>query len=221
MTDVLNWFPGKSGLLLQADWADDMGLVGVGGDLHPRRILEAYRRGIFPWFDEDSPICWWSPDPRAIFELGPIHVSRRLLRTMNTGRFAITVNRAFASVIRGCAEREEGTWITADMMEAYEALHHLRYAHSVEVWRANELVGGLYGVAIGGFFAGESMFHRCRDASKIALVFALQHLRRLGFQLFDSQFLTEHTARMGAIEIPRDEYLQRLGKALAVRISFA
>ncbi len=207
--------------LLIADLADEYGLVALGGDLRPERLLQAYRAGIFPWYDEGQPICWWSPDPRAIFELDRLNISRRLRRTIRSGRFSVTVNRNFAAVIRRCAEgRAEGTWITADMMRAYEDLHRFGYAHSVEVWHQGELAGGLYGVAIGGFFAGESMFTRARDASKAALVYAADRLRQRGFELFDTQFVTEHTTRLGAVEIPREEYLARLRRALELRVSF-
>jgi leucyl/phenylalanyl-tRNA--protein transferase len=201
--------------------ADADGLVGVGGDLRPDLLLEAYRRGIFPWFDEESPVLWWSPDPRAVFELDGLRVSRRLARTVRSGRFALTVNRSFGDVIRGCADRPgEGSWITADMIEAYTRLHRLGHAHSVEVWHDGALAGGLYGVAVGGLFAGESMFTRVRDASKVALVFLVGRLRERGFQLLDIQMLTEHTASLGAVEIRRRDYLDRLRRALLCRANF-
>jgi leucyl/phenylalanyl-tRNA--protein transferase len=208
-------------LLLLAELADETGLVAIGGDLHPRRLIQAYSNGVFPWFDEGEPICWWSPDPRAIIELGGLHVSRRLRRTLRSQRFTFSINNDFAGVIRSCADRREGTWITAAMVRAYETLHHEGWAHSVEAWRRHELAGGIYGVAIGGFFAGESMFTRDRDASKACLVFLVEHLHRQGFQLFDIQFRTEHTTRLGAIEIARAEYLVRLKKALTVAATFA
>src|SRR5262249_39698042 len=145
--------------------------VAVGGDLSTERLLRAYRTGIFPWYSEAEPICWWSPDPRGIFELDRIHISRRLVRTVRSGRFQLTIDRDFGGVIQGCAMgRPEGTWIPPDMADAYERLHRLGWAHSIEAWHENELAGGLYGVAIGGFFAGESMFSRRRDASKVAFV---------------------------------------------------
>ena len=159
-------------LFLDPERADADGLVGVGGDLSPTRLLEAYTRGIFPWFDETTPILWWSPDPRAVFELDGFHVSRRLARTIRSGRFTTTVDAAFAAVIRGCADRPgHGIWITPDMIDAYTTLHRLGWAHSVEAWRDGELAGGVYGVAVGGLFAGESMFTRIRDGSKVALDF--------------------------------------------------
>jgi leucyl/phenylalanyl-tRNA--protein transferase len=205
---------------LYDDFEQRYGLVRIGGDLEPATLLEAYCTGVFPWFDEDCPICWWSPDPRAIFELNQLHISRRLGRTIRSGRFAITINQAFGDVIRGCAQRDEGTWLTQSMIDAYERLHRLGVAHSVEAWRDGQLAGGLYGVALGGFFAGESMFHRVTDASKVALAFTVEHLNRRGYRLFDTQFLTEHTARMGAVEIPRREYLRRLQQALRIDASF-
>ncbi len=211
-----------SGPLFIPELADDYGLVAVGGDLHPARLLEAYRHGVFPWYGEDDPICWWSPDPRAIFELDGLHVSRRLQRTLRSRRFEVTVNRAFAEVIRACAEAHtDGTWITPEMIVAYETLHRLGYAHSVEAWQEGELAGGVYGVALGGLFAGESRFTRRRDGSKVALAFLVDHLRHRGFQLFDIQFLTEHTARLGAIAIPRAHYLARLRRALDCPVTFA
>src|SRR5262249_54078214 len=147
---VMPWLRKPTDLWLPPELADAMGLVGVGGDLRPERLLEAYRRGIFPWFDEHGPICWWSPDPRAIFELDGLHVSRRLRRTMRSCRFTVTINRDFAGVMRGCADRPEGTWITPEMIDAYVALHRLGHAHSVEAWADEELAGGVYGVAVGG-----------------------------------------------------------------------
>jgi leucyl/phenylalanyl-tRNA---protein transferase len=200
---------------------EDLGLVAVGGDLRPERLLAAYRQGIFPWYNEGDPICWWSPDPRAIFELDGLRVSRRLARTLRSERFGVTFDRAFNEVLRGCADRPgEGTWITPEMSAAYQELHRLGHAHSVEVWQGEVLAGGLYGVAVGGLFAGESMFTRVRDASKVALVFLVQRLRERGFRLFDIQLLTEHTARLGAIEIPRAEYLRRLAEALRCEATF-
>jgi leucyl/phenylalanyl-tRNA--protein transferase len=207
--------------LLIPELADDSGLVAVGGDLSPDRLLDAYRRGVFPWYDETTPILWWSPDPRAVFELDRFHVPRRLARTIRAGQFSLTINRAFPAVIRACAERPgEGTWITPEMVAAYERLHELGFAHSVEAWRGEELAGGVYGVALGGFFAGESMFTRQRDGSKVALVGLVERLRERGFTLFDTQFVTDHTRRLGAVEIPRRQYLGRLRDALARPVSF-
>jgi leucyl/phenylalanyl-tRNA--protein transferase len=198
--------------------ADEQGFVAIGGDLRPTTLLRAYRNGIFPWYDESMPICWWSPDPRAILPLDNLHVSRRLARTLRSGRFQSTMDRDFAGVIRGCAEnRGDGTWLVPEMIAAYQRLHELGRAHSIEVWRGDELAGGLYGVAIGGFFSAESMFHRVTDASKAALVGLVDRLRAGGFELIDIQFLTAHTARLGGIEIPKTEYLRRLAAALKAR----
>jgi leucyl/phenylalanyl-tRNA--protein transferase len=220
LTRVLGDFLGSSRLRrrLADEWEpiydDECGLVAIGGDLRPERLLHAYRNGIFPWFDEGDPVLWWSPDPRAIFELDGLHISRRLARTLRSPRFSVTVNRNFAAVIRGCADRPEGTWITSEVIRAYEEMHRLGHAHSVEVWQGKELAGGLYGVAVAGLFAGESMFTRIRDGSKVALAFVVQRLRERGFTLFDIQFRTDHTARLGAIEIPRAVYLKRLEAAM-------
>lgn len=206
---------------LDPELADDQGLVAIGGDLSPNRLLLAYRQGIFPWYDSSYPICWWSPDPRAVFALEQFHVPRRLARTIRSGRFRVTVNRAFTAVMHGCADRAEGTWITQDMIDAYGELHRLGHAHSLETWCDGKLAGGIYGVAIGGLFAGESMFHYRTDASKVALVCLVERLRQRGFVLFDTQMVTEHTQRMGAIEIPRVEYLAQLRRAIEVPVTFA
>ena len=207
-------------LHLDPDFADDMGLVAVGGDLKPETLIEAYCWGVFPWFDDGDPVLWWSPDPRAIFELGGLHIARRLARTIRTGKFRYTIDHAFGEVIRACGDREEGSWIHPQMISAYEQLHRLGIAHSVEAWQGNELAGGIYGVAIRGLFAAESMFTRRTDGSKAALVHLTNHLRSRGFQLLDIQMLTPHTARLGAIEIPREEYLSRLQKALRCEVRF-
>jgi leucyl/phenylalanyl-tRNA--protein transferase len=208
-------------LLLNPESADDSGLVAIGGDLNPARLLQAYRCGVFPWYDEAGPICWWSPDPRAVIELDGLHVSRRLRRTLRSGRFQVSLNQAFGQVIRGCANRPgDGTWITPGMIRAYETLHRLGHAHSVETWQDGVLAGGIYGVVVGGLFAGESMFYRRADGSKVALAWLVEHLQLKGFQMFDIQFVTEHTARMGAVEIPRREYLTRLRVAVAQRVTF-
>jgi leucyl/phenylalanyl-tRNA--protein transferase len=207
------------------------GLVGLGGDLRPPTLLRAYSEGVFPWFNEGDPILWWSPDPRAVIELDGLHVSRSLLRTIRKGKFRVTANRAFRDVMRGCGEtRVEGTWITKQMLTAYEDLHRIGHAHSIETWvRADAvsreasaerdedwvLAGGVYGVSIGALFAGESMFHRVTDASKVALVALVGRLRERGYELFDVQMRTDHTTRMGATEIPRAEYLKRLRAAVA------
>jgi leucyl/phenylalanyl-tRNA--protein transferase len=207
-------------LRLDPEAADAQGLVAVGGDLRPETLLEAYRRGVFPWYDESLPVCWWSPDPRAIIPLDEFHVSRRLGRTIRAGRYAVTVNRDFSAVMRGCSIRTEGTWITPDMLEGYERLHELGHAHSVETWRDDQLAGGVYGVSFGGLFAAESMFHRQPDASSVALVALVERLRARGYALLDVQMVTEHTAKLGAVEIPRREYLKRLRHAIGLDAKF-
>ncbi len=199
------------------------GLVALGGDLSVPRLLAAYRKGIFPWSDEPV-LSWWSPDPRAIFELDRFHVPRSLARVLRSGRFTVTVNRAFRAVMEGCAAPAPGretTWISPAFLEAYTALHRAGHAHSVECWQGDALVGGLYGVAVGGLFAAESMFHRASDASKVALARLVERLRARGFVLLDIQMLTPVTRRLGAVEIPRAEYLRRLRKAVAQRCTFA
>lgn len=211
-TDAQAWVDPES--------ADEFGLVGVGGDLEPERLLIAYRQGVFPMFEEGEPICWWSPDPRAVFDLDRLHISRRLLRTIRSGKFRVTFDQEFVGVMRGCSERREGTWITSEMIAAYHRLHELGHAHSVEVWQGGELVGGVYGVAAGGLFAGESMFHRVSDASKVGLVRLFERLRECGYVLFDSQILNEHTRGLGAYTIPRTEYLARLREAITVPVTF-
>jgi leucyl/phenylalanyl-tRNA--protein transferase len=205
--------------------ADPEGLVYIGGTLEPDWLLDAYCHGIFPWplIPGVSRVQWWSPDPRAIFEFERFHVSRRLLRTCRTGRFEITSDRDFAGVMRGCAtaqSRRYATWLTRDMMVAYQKLFELGHAHSVEVWNEGELVGGTYGVAIAGLYAGESTFYLQRDASKVALVHLVGHLCERGYQLFDIQQLTPHSRSLGAIAIPRREYLRRLAAALALPVTF-
>jgi len=201
--------------------ADAEGLVAIGGDLATERLLAAYRKGIFPW--TANPITWWSPDPRAIFELDGFHVPQSLARVIRRGRFEVTIDQSFRAVMEGCAApapERGGAWITEEFIEAYVRLHRQGHAHSVECRLKGELVGGIYGVTIGGLFAGESMFHRVNDASKVALHHLVRHLRERGFALFDIQMVTPATQPLGASEIPRREYLQRLAAAVARKCSF-
>ena len=178
-------------------------------------LLDAYRHGIFPWYSEGEPVLWWSPDPRAILELDRLAVSRRLRGTIRSGRFRPTRNEAFGEVIRACGERDEGTWITSEMIAAYEELHRLGHAESVEVWRDGRLAGGIYGVVCGGrVFCGESMFHRERDASKVALVHLVENLRERGFDFLDGQMPTDHLLRLGFRVVSRATYLARLRRAV-------
>ncbi len=204
------WFP-------HVDKARD-GLVAVGGDLRPERLLFGYAQGIFPWYDEHSPILWWSPDPRCILSLDKYYVSRRLLRIIHNGPLRCTFNQAFDLVIKNCANisrpRQGGTWLLPEMQEAYKILHLLGFAHSVECWHHDVLVGGVYGVALGKAFFGESMFHHVSDASKIALVHLLKILTKNNFTLFDCQQETPHIMRMGAHCIARTDFNMLLNKAL-------
>ena len=196
------------------------GLIAAGGDLEPGTLLAAYRCGIFPWPDEEGRLLWWSPDPRGILPLEGFHESRSLRRLRRRRRFRITRDRACAEVIQACADRSGGTWITPAMIAAYVRLHELGWVHSVEVWEGGILAGGVYGVAIGGLFAAESMFHRVRDASKIALAELVAWLQTRGFLLLDVQLLTPHLSSLGAAEIPRTEYIERLRGALGAVPSF-
>ncbi len=201
--------------------ADDDGLLAIGGDLRPETLLKAYRSGIFPW--TVRPISWWSPDPRAIFEIENFTLSTRMQRVFRSGRFTFSLDRCFTRVMEGCAAPapgRESTWISPEFISAYTRLHKIGYAHSAEVWHGGQLAGGLYGVAIGGFFAGESMFHTVSNASTMALAFLIEHLKKQGFELFDSQVISPHTASLGAIEICRKDYLFRLSRALAKSCSF-
>jgi len=194
---------------------DPNGLLAAGGGLSAERLLNAYGRGIFPWFGDDDPVLWWSPDPRMVLWLRDLHVSRSLRRTIRSAPYTITFDTAFPEVMAGCAgprEAEDGTWITPAIMEAYHRLAALGHAHSVEVWSEGELAGGLYGVALGRMFYGESMFSRRPDASKVALVYLVRHLERWGFELIDCQMSTPHLASFGAREIPRTEFLQHVDR---------
>ena len=200
------------------DYADPSGLLAVGGDLSNERLLEAYRLGIFPWYSEDQPILWWSPDPRLILDLEDFKVSRSLRKTLKKEVFQVTFDHAFEEVIRACAsvprEAQNGTWITDEMQEAYVNLHGLGYAHSVESWFGGKLAGGLYGVSLGKCFFGESMFHLKTDASKVALATLVEKLKSWEFHFIDSQMTTEHMLRLGAKELPRRIFLKRLQLAL-------
>ena len=199
--------------------ASPEGLLAVGGDLRAERLLEAYRHGIFPWYNDDQPILWWSPDPRAVLFPDKLHISRSLKRSLRLGGFTVTLDTQFHEVMRSCAGPrpqypEGGTWITLAMVEAYVRLHELGYAHSVEAWHEGTLVGGLYGVALGGIFFGESMFTRVPDASKVALVCLVRQLRTWGFRIFDCQQPSQHIKMLGAEDISRRDFLDHLTAAL-------
>jgi leucyl/phenylalanyl-tRNA--protein transferase len=218
MLDARLWFPDARAAVPHG-YAK--GMVAVGGDLSLPRLLLAYRSGLFPWTAD--PLTWWSPDPRVIFELDRFHVPRSLDRVLRRGVFQVTRDRAFRGVMAGCAAPAPGrwsTWISPAFIDAYTRLHEAGHAHSVECWQNDELVGGVYGVAVGGLFAGESMFHRVSDASKVALRHLVQHLRDRGFVLFDIQMITPVTARLGAVSIPREVYLRRLAAAITLTCSF-
>jgi len=195
--------------------ADPSGLLGVGGDLRPRRLLLAYANGIFPWYSEGQPILWFSPDPRCVLEPAKLHIGRSLRKSLKKRRFDVRLDTNFEAVIDGCKHTprpgQEGTWITTGMRDAYLRLHELGFAHSVEVWDGETLVGGLYGVGIGGLFAGESMFSHASDASKTALVWLVRQLGRWDFGLIDAQVHTHTLENMGAEEISREAYLERIG----------
>ena len=189
------------------------GLLAAGADLSPARLLDAYARGIFPWFNEEEPPLWWSPDPRMVVFASERRVTRSLRRVIRSGRFRVTMDTAFTDVVEGCAEPrldQDGTWITPQIFEAYTALAKLGYAHSVETWDEGELVGGLYGVAIGRMFFGESMFARRSDASKVAFVSMLAQLEAWGMPLVDCQVPTAHLASLGGREIPRSAFLEQV-----------
>ena len=194
------------------------GLLAWGGDLQAERLLAAYSEGIFPWYQEGQPILWWSPAPRCVIFPGDIYLSRRTRRRYNSGRYRITADRVFEDVIWECAQAREydsGTWITDDMLKAYVSLHRLGHAHSVEVWADTQLLGGIYGLAIGTVFFGESMFSRQVDASKIALIALCKQLADWSFGLLDCQVSNPHLLRMGAVEIPRREFTARLSELRA------
>jgi leucyl/phenylalanyl-tRNA--protein transferase len=200
-----------------ADTADRHGVVLIGADLEPGTLLDAYRRGMFPMpVNRRGITAWWSPDPRGVLPLDGLRVTRSLRQSCR--RFEIRVDTAFAAVMEGCRDpRRDGGWISADIIRAYRRLHQMGWAHSVEAWTLDgRLAGGLYGVGIGGFFAGESMFHTERDASKVALVGLVDLLRDAGAVLLDVQWKTEHLASLGAVDIPRREYLRRLADAVTI-----
>ena len=213
------WFPDPAKTSDRRSWK---GLVAIGGDLSVPRLLLAYRSGIFPW--TVNPLTWWSPDPRAVIELDRLHVSRSLVRALRRQPFAITTNLTFCDVMEACASPAPGretTWISSEFIAAYSELHERGHAHSLECWEGNRLVGGIYGVSVGGLFAGESMFHRVSNASKAALFHLVQHLRNRGYALLDVQMVTPVTAQMGAREISRGDYLSRLRNAVNRGCTFA
>jgi leucyl/phenylalanyl-tRNA---protein transferase len=200
------------------EFAEKEGLLAVGGDLSEERLLLAYSLGIFPWYSENCPILWWSPDPRLVLLPQDLVISRSLSQTMKKGKFTVTMDKAFESVIRRCADverkQDEGTWITAEMIHAYTKLHYSGFAHSVESWYDGELSGGLYGVSLGNVFFGESMFTSISAASKVAFVKLVQQLREWGFTLIDCQVTTRHLMNFGAQEISRKRFLDMLKQSI-------
>jgi leucyl/phenylalanyl-tRNA--protein transferase len=198
--------------------AESDGLLAVGGDLSPRRLLAAYSQGIFPWYDEGQPILWFSPDPRVVLYPGQVRRSRGLRRTLARTPVRLTADSAFEQVMRACADAprpgQEGTWITEDMIDGYVRLHDLGFAHSVEAWIGDELVGGVYGVSLGAYFSGESMFHKVSGASLACLNALLEQLAAWDFELFDCQMETPHVMRLGAVRLPREWFLERLDAVL-------
>ncbi|OGH00403.1 MAG: leucyl/phenylalanyl-tRNA--protein transferase [Candidatus Lambdaproteobacteria bacterium RIFOXYD1_FULL_56_27] len=208
----------KSFLFPDPREAEPEGILAVGGGLEPERLLLAYGQGIFPWYAENNPILWWSPDPRLVLYPDQVHVSKSLERVLAKPKYQVTLDQAFGEVIAACAqtkrEGQDGTWILEDMQAAYTKLHHLGYAHSVETWEEGRLVGGLYGVSLGAAFFGESMFSHRPDASKAALVRLCRQLELWGFELVDCQVPTSHLKSMGAQEVPRETFLEQLEHAL-------
>ena len=197
---------------------DPNGLLAIGGDLSATRLLSAYAQGIFPWYNPDEPILWWCPDPRAVLFPAEFHVSRSLARRLRRHDYANTLNRAFPAVLEACSgprARGRGTWLGPEMKQAYQDLHERGHAQSVEVWQGRELAGGLYGVSLGRAFYGESMFSRVDDGSKIALYYLCRQLRAWDFELMDCQISSPHLATLGAVEIPREQFLGRLRAAVA------
>lgn len=197
---------------------DPNGLLAIGGDLSADRLLRAYRAGVFPWFNPDEPILWWSPDPRAVLFPRDFHTSRSLRRRLARREYAVSIDRAFAAVLLQCAaprRRSRGTWLGHDMQHAYLDLYRRGHAHSIEIWNAGRLAGGVYGVALGRAFFGESMFSACEDGSKIALHHLCKLLDRWGYTLMDCQIASPHLATLGAVQVPRNEFLLRLRQALA------
>lgn len=210
------WIP-EDLVFPRPEWADASGLLGVGGDLRPERVMLAYAHGIFPWYSDGQPILWWSPDPRMVLYPPDLVIQRSLRKRIAQEPYRLTMDTAFEAVIDRCATvprpMQDGTWITREMRDAYVELHRLGHAHSVEAWQGDRLVGGLYGVALGSAFFGESMFAEAKDASKIAFVAFIRQLECWGCTVVDCQVYTEHLARFGAVEVPRSAFLRDIQTA--------
>jgi leucyl/phenylalanyl-tRNA--protein transferase len=214
-TDPPDSFPDPAEAGIALGYPD--GLIAIGGDLSPARLLAAYRRGLFPWFNDDQPILWWSPEPRAVIRPENFHVSRSLARTLRSGDWEFSLNQSFDKVIAGCAENrgEYGTWITAEMVEAYRAMHELGYAHSLESWFHGELAGGIYGIRLGNIFFGESMYSSVTGGSKVAISGLIQLCLDTGISLLDCQLASAHLATLGMEEITRNDFLAILETEIA------
>ncbi len=221
ITDVIPWLHANTPFpRLETALEEPNGLLAAGADLSPRRLIAAYSTGVFPWYSDDAPILWWSPDPRMVLFTDEFHVSTSMRKTMRTASIKIRTNTAFSAVLDHCAsprDGQDGTWIGPDMIAAYVTLHKLGFAHSVEAWQDDVLVGGLYGVQIGQMFFGESMFSRVSNASKMALTYLVMHLRQKGFPMIDCQQETKHLASLGARPIARAEFAQRIAPLVQVR----
>ena len=216
---MLKWLaPGEPFPPAGSALKDPNGLLCAGGDLSPERLLEAYRRGIFPWYSGDEPILWWSPDPRLVLYCDELKVSRSLAKSARNKGYQVRIDTAFERVLDGCADREEGTWLGPPMRAAYLGLHRAGYAHSFETWRDGQLLGGLYGVALGRMFFGESMFSRAADASKVALLALVAELEARGFPLIDCQMPSPHLASLGSRSIPRWDFEARLAELVDSRV---
>lgn len=227
MTRAIPWLSSNSSTFpdLSNALAEPNGLLAFGDDLSPERIIQAYQQGIFPWFNDGEPVMWWSPDPRAIINIAQLKVNKTLQKVLKRKTFTVTLNKAFNQVIELCADapfREEATWIISPMLSAYQTLHRQGIAHSIEVWHEKQLVGGLYGVAIDGYFSGESMFYRQSNASKIALVYLARLLDSIDIELIDCQMLNPFLASMGCINISRKQFItqQLTAKAIIPPINF-
>ena len=201
--------------------SDPNGLLALGGDLTPQRLIAAYSQGIFPWYSDNDPLLWWSPDPRAIIKLTDLNINRTLAKFLKKSPFTVTLNKNFNQVIEYCSDapfRQDGTWIFPEMLQAYKNLHQLGYAHSIEVWQQNTLVGGLYGVAINGFFSGESMFYLKSNASKVALVYLADHLKKANISFIDCQLLNPFLQSMGCSEVKRQNFVKLKEEAINISL---
>jgi len=221
MTRAIPWLSSDSSTFpaLSSALTDPNGLLAFGDDLSPERIIQAYQHGIFPWFSDNDPVMWWSPDPRAIINIAEIKINKTLKKVLKRESFHVSLNQAFKQVIELCADapfRREETWIVNPMLSAYKTLHRQGIAHSIEVWHEQRLVGGLYGVAVNGYFSGESMFYRESNASKVALVYLAKLLNSINIEFIDCQMLNPFLASMGCIEVSREQFIRQQIAAKAI-----